>query len=136
MDPRYLADERDVAAMCEGMRIARRIGQAGALAPWRSEEVNPGRHISDTDTAALHEYLRLSLRCYFHYVGTCRMASDELAVVDPQLRVRGIERLRVADASIMPTIVSANTAATVYGIAERAADLIKDDRGRQPLRSH
>lgn len=107
--------------------MARRIGQADALAPWRSEEVNPGSHISDTDSAALHEYLRLSLRCYFHYVGTCRMGNDELAVVDPQLRVHGIEGLRVADASVMPSIVSANTAATVYGIAERAADLIKSD---------
>jgi choline dehydrogenase len=135
VDPRYLADERDVAAMCEGLRVARRIGQAGALASWRSEEVNPGSHVSDTDTAALHEYLRLSLGCYFHYVGTCRMGSGELAVVDPQLRVRGIKGLRVADASVMPSIVAANTAATVYGIAERAADLIKGDRSQQPLRS-
>jgi choline dehydrogenase len=135
VDPRYLADERDVAAMCEGLRVARRIGQAGALASWRSEEVNPGSHVSDTDTAALHEYLRLSLGCYFHYVGTCRMGRGELAVVDPQLRVRGITGLRVADASVMPSIVAANTAATVYGIAERAADLIKGDRSQQPLRS-
>jgi choline dehydrogenase len=111
--------------MCEGLRIARRLGQAGALAPWRGEEVHPGPAVDDTDTDALREYLRHSLKCYFHYVGTCRMGADEMAVVDTDLRVRGISGLRVADASVMPSIVAANTVATVYGIAERAAHLIK-----------
>ncbi len=128
VDPNYMADERDLATMREGLRLARRIGNGDALAPWRGAEVHPGPHVSDTDTDALDEYLRLSLRCYFHYAGTCRIGSDEMAVVDPRLRVRGIEGLRVADASVMPSIVTANTAATVYGIAERAADLIRVDR--------
>jgi choline dehydrogenase len=127
VNPNYMADARDVATMREGLRLARRIGEGDALTPWRGGEVHPGPHVSDTDTDALDEYLRLSLRCYFHYVGTCRIGDDEMAVVDPQLRVRGIGGLRVADASVMPSIVTANTAATVYGIAERAADLIRAD---------
>ncbi|OBF39450.1 choline dehydrogenase [Mycobacterium sp. ACS1612] len=124
VDPNYLADARDVATMRAGLRLARRIGEGEALAGWRGAEVHPGPHVDDADDS-LDEYLRLSLRCYFHYAGTCRMGGDEMAVVDPQLRVRGIEGLRVADASVMPSIVTANTAATVYGIAERAADLIR-----------
>jgi choline dehydrogenase-like flavoprotein len=128
VDPNYLGDLRDVATMHEGLRIARRIGRAGPLAPWRGEEVHPGPAVNDTDTDALREYLRDSLTCYFHYVGTCRMGTDEMAVVDTDLRVRGVSGLRVADASVMPSIVAANTVATVYAIAERAAHLIKGDR--------
>jgi choline dehydrogenase len=123
VDPNYLGDRRDVVKMYEGLRLARRIGQAGALAPWRCEEVHPGPDVDDTDDDGLRDYLRQSLKCYFHYAGTCRMGVGEKAVVDPQLRVRGIAGLRVADASVMPSIV-ANTNATVYAIAERAADLI------------
>lgn len=124
-DANYLADERDVALMLEGMRIARRIGNGAALNSWRDQEVHPGIGVDDSDPA-LRDYLRRSLRCYFHYAGSCRMGDprDEMAVVDPQLRVRGISGLRVADASIMPSIVSANTNATVYGIGECAAALI------------
>jgi choline dehydrogenase len=123
VDPNYLGDPRDIALMTEGLRIARKIGQANALQPWRGPEVHPGPDVRDTQE--LHEYLRHSLKCYFHYVGTCRMGADEMAVVDPQLRVRGIANLRVADASVMPAIVAANTNATVYAIAEKAADLIR-----------
>jgi choline dehydrogenase len=125
VDPNYLGDPRDVTTMYEGLRIARRIGHADALAAWRGEEVHPGRAVDDADTHALREYMRQSLKCYFHYAGTCRIGDGEMAVVDTQLRVRGVEGLRVADASVMPSIVSANTAATVYAIAERAADLIR-----------
>ncbi|QDN89802.1 hypothetical protein FNV62_32445 [Streptomyces sp. RLB3-17] len=65
------------------------------------------------------------LRTYSHHAGTCRIGTDETAVVDPKLRVRGVSGLRVADASVMPSSVSANTNATVYAIAERAADLVR-----------
>jgi choline dehydrogenase len=122
IDPNYLSDPRDVQVMAEGLRVAREIGRADALSGWRGAEAQPGRALDDD--AAVLDYLRESLLVYFHYAGTCRVGTDELAVVDPELRVRGIARLRVADASIMPSPVSANTNATVYAIAERAAELI------------
>jgi choline dehydrogenase len=123
IDPRYLSDPRDVEVMKEGLRVARTIGRAEALSAWRGNEAQPGRPLADDDD--VHDYLKESLLVYFHYAGTCRVGTDELAVVDPDLRVRGIGGLRVADASIMPSPVSANTNATVYAIAERAAELIK-----------
>jgi choline dehydrogenase len=126
IDPNYLGDEHDVRAMLAGLDIARQIGQAGALGPWRGEEAHPGPAVTDADAA--RDYLRKSLLPYHHYVGTCRIGTDEDAVVDLSLRVRGIAGLRVADASVMPSIVSANTNATVYGIAERAASLIARPR--------
>jgi choline dehydrogenase len=124
IDPNYLGDAHDQQVMMAGLRIAREIGYADALTPWRGEEAQPGRPLDGED--AMLAYLRESLVVYFHYAGTCRMGTDDLAVVDPQLRVRGISRLRVADASIMPSPVSGNTNATVFAIAERAAQLITD----------
>ena len=122
IDPNYLRRDRDVEVMAAGLAIARQIGQAQALSDWRVAEVQPGPDVADT--ASVREYLKRSLLVYFHYAGTCRVGTDEMAVVDLDLRVRGIERLRVADASIMPSPVSANTNATVYAIAELAAELI------------
>jgi choline dehydrogenase len=122
LDPRYLSDERDVSAMIAGIRIAREIGRAAALEPWRDVELVPGPEADDD--AALRHYLRASLGSYCHPVGTCRLGRDADAVVDLELRVHGVEGLRVADASVMPLIPSANTNATVYAIAERAAELI------------
>ena len=124
IDPGYYTDSRDVDAAVEGLRAAREFGNAPAFAPWRGEEAQPG--IDVQDDAELRAYLRRSLHSYFHYAGTCRMGTDDDAVVDPELRVRGVEGLRVADASVMPTPVSANTNATVYAIAERAAELITE----------
>ena len=122
IDPNYLGDVRDQRVMIDGFHIARSIGGADALADWRGPEVQPGRALDGDD--AILDYLRESLVVYFHYAGTCRVGTDDLAVVDPELRVRGISRLRVADASIMPSPLSANTNATVFAIAERAAALI------------
>ncbi|MFJ5679068.1 GMC family oxidoreductase [Streptomyces sp. NPDC093097] len=126
VDPNYLGDERDVATMRAGLRIAREIGGATALGSWREAEVQPGPDVRDD--AAVLGYLRRSLLAYFHYCGTCPIGDDEMAVVDPELRVHGISGLRIADASVMPSLVSANTNATVYAIAERAAELL----GRTP----
>jgi choline dehydrogenase-like flavoprotein len=123
LDPHYYSDPHDLEVMTAGLRVARRIGAADALEPWRGREVLPGSEVRDDES--MRAYLRRSLRTYSHQVGTCRMGTDDLAVVDPDLRVRGVDGLRVADASVMPTIVSANTNATVYAIAERAVDLIR-----------
>jgi choline dehydrogenase len=122
IDPNYLGADRDVDVMAAGLAVARQIGAAQALSGWQATEVQPGPDIDDNDS--VREYLKRSLLVYFHYAGTCRVGTDEMAVVDLDLRVHGIDGLRVADASIMPSPVSANTNATVYAIAERAAELI------------
>jgi choline dehydrogenase len=122
IDPNYYADPHDLHAFAAGLRATRDIGRAAALDPWRAEEVLPGPDVNDD--ASLRAYLRRNLQTYAHPGGTCRIGTDEHAVVDTDLRVRGISGLRVADASVMPSAPSANTNATVYAIAERAADLI------------
>jgi choline dehydrogenase len=124
IDPRYYSDERDFTAMLAALRVAREVGESPALAPWRESELLPGQGL---DEPALLAYLRHNSRTYFHPTGTCRMGTDELAVVDPRLRVHGIDGLRVVDASVMPTVVTANTNATVLAIAERAAALIRQE---------
>jgi choline dehydrogenase-like flavoprotein len=123
IDPQYYTDSRDLDPMISGLRMAREIGSAPALDPWRAEEALPGADAQDDEH--LRGYVRKNLRAYSHYAGTCRMGTNDTAVVDPDLRVRGIDRLRVADASVMPALVSANTNATVYATAERAADLLR-----------
>jgi choline dehydrogenase len=122
IDPGFLTDERDVAGMLAGLRIAREIGAARALAPWRDKEVLPGPEL--TSELDLRGFLNRTVTTYFHGVGTCRMGIGLDAVVDTQLRVHGVEALRVVDASVMPSIPGANTNATVLAIAERAAHLI------------
>ncbi|MBW8698579.1 Oxygen-dependent choline dehydrogenase [Streptomyces sp. MBT84] len=112
LDPNYLGDDRDLATMVQGLRLAREIGQAGALDDWRAYEMKPGTRTDDD--AALQAYVRRSLASYFHPVGTCRIGEDALAVVDRHLRVHGVGGLRVADGSVMPSIPSANTNATVF----------------------
>lgn len=121
VDPNYLGDWRDADRMLAGLRIARSIGNSGLLSRWRKAEALPG---TDRDEASLMRYLQRSITPYWHPVGTCRMGSDADSVVDTELRVRGIQGLRVADASVMPSIVSATTHATVLAIAERAAEMI------------
>jgi choline dehydrogenase len=122
IDPAFLTDERDLTRMVTALELARGVGGSRALAQWRDKEVFPGPASQDADE--LHAYLRRSVGTYFHPVGTCRMGSDPESVVDANLRVRGISRLRVADASVMPTLVAANPNATVLAIAERAAAMI------------
>jgi choline dehydrogenase len=122
VDPNYLGDQRDVDRMLAGLRIARAIGSSPRLSKWRKTEALPGP--GTQDDASLIQYLRRSTTPYWHPAGTCRMGSDPDSVVDPELRVRGVQGLRVADASVMPSIVSAYTHATVLAIAEHAAALI------------
>jgi choline dehydrogenase len=123
IDPNYYADPRDLHAFAAGLRAAHEIGRAAALDPWRGEEVLPGPDVNDD--RSLRAYLRRNIKTYGHPGGTCRIGTDGQAVVDTELRVRGISGLRVADASVMPSAPSANTNATVYAIAERAASLIQ-----------
>jgi len=122
LDPNYFSDRRDIEVLATGLDLARAIGCATALDPWRDAEIHPGPDARSRES--LRAYLRKALLTYHHPVGTCRIGQDDTAVVDTELRVRGIGGLRVADASVMPSIVSGNTMASVYGIAERAAGLM------------
>jgi choline dehydrogenase len=123
IDPNYFSDDRDMHAMIAGIRQARRIGEAAALDDWRAEEFAPGRAV-DGDDEAVRAFVRSNFRSYWHPVGTCAIGDASTSVVDNQLRVHGISGLRVADASVMPSIPSAPTAASVYAVAERAAEPI------------
>ncbi len=123
----YLQESQDLAVMIEAVRRSRQILGAPAFDAYRGGEVFPGVQ-AQTD-AELAAFIRAKAETIYHPVGTCRMGNDELAVVDPSLRVRGVHGLRVVDASIMPTIVRGNTNAATIMIAEMAADLI---RGRAP----
>jgi choline dehydrogenase len=122
IDPNYFGDDRDMTTMVTGLRRAREIGRASALDEWRGAEVAPGPDVDDDE--ALRAYVRRTLASYCHPVGTCRIGEDRMAVVDTDLRVHGVDGLRIADASVIPSIPSANTMPTVYAIAERAAELI------------
>ncbi|MET7518940.1 GMC family oxidoreductase N-terminal domain-containing protein [Streptomyces sp. NPDC005480] len=123
IDPRYFTDEADIRAVLSGIGTARRIASSSAVSEWGIEEISPGPFASDEDSIADHA--RRYFGSYCHPVGTCLMGEDEVSVVDSELRVRGLDALRVADGSVIPSIPSSNTNATVYAIAERAADLLR-----------
>ncbi|MFJ5215913.1 GMC family oxidoreductase [Streptomyces sp. NPDC088354] len=129
VDPGLLTERPDVDRLAEGIELARDIGRQRSLDAWRGEEALPGGDVRDQ--AGRRAYVRHSVGSYYHPVGTCRMGSDDHAVTDPQLRVRGVDGLRVADASVMPSIVSANPHATVLAVAERAANLIRNPQPRE-----
>ena len=117
-----LSHPDDAAAMVAGMRIAREIVDASPLRDVTRRELFPGPEVGDAD---LEDDLRSRVELLYHPVGTCRMGTDDGSVVDDQLRVRGVEGLRVADASIMPLIPGGNTNAPAIMVGERAADLIR-----------
>ena len=122
MDPRYLSHEADVQLFLEGMRFARRIAQMPALKPLVVRETRPGPEIQDD--AGLLDYMKETIQTSWHMVGTCRMGMDEGAVVDPQLKVRGIDGLRVIDSSVFPTIPSSNTNIPTIATGEKGAELL------------
>jgi choline dehydrogenase len=135
IDPAYLSDSTDIAPMVEGVRMAREFAVASPLAKVCTEELAPGPGVH-TD-AEVRDWIRRDLGTLYHPVGTCAMGGDSrlaiakiTSVVDPELRVRGVEALRVVDASVMPAVPRGNTNAPTIAIAERAADLII---GRAPL---
>ena len=123
IQPNYLSTAEDRATAVAGLKFTREIMAAPALAPFAPHELKPGAHlITDDDLAQAAGDLGTTI---FHPVGTCKMGKDSMAVVDDQLRVRGVHRLRVVDASIMPTITSGNTNAPTVMIAEKGADFIR-----------
>ncbi len=123
IQPNYFAEEADIQILVEGVKIARKLGETQAFAPFRDIETHPGPQVQSDEEIA--EYIRNYVETLYHPVGTCKMGNDPLAVVDADLRVRGVEGLRVIDASIMPTLIGGNTNAPTIMIAEKAADAIK-----------
>lgn len=127
IDPNYWADPHDREMSIRGLKLAREIMRQNALKPFVKSEVLPGSEVqTDVD---YFNYACANAKTDHHPAGTCRMGSDPAAVVDPELRFNGIERLRIVDNSIMPTLVSANTNATAIMIGEKAADMIKAAHG-------
>jgi len=124
IQPNYLAAEEDQQVLLAGMRLARNLMRTSALAPWYDKETAPGDDVQSDDEFL--DFARREGTTVYHLIGTARMgpASDPGSVVDGQLRVKGIENLRVVDASIMPTMPSANTNAATLMIAEKASDMI------------
>ena len=122
IDPAFFDDPRDVDDMVAGFKITRRLMQTPALAKWITRDLFTPNVKSDDDIRAV---LRQRTDTVYHPVGTCRMGRDEMAVVDPQLRVRGLEGLRIVDASVMPTLIGGNTNAPTIMIGEKAVDLIR-----------
>ncbi|MCR9073851.1 MAG: GMC family oxidoreductase N-terminal domain-containing protein [Alphaproteobacteria bacterium] len=121
----FLSDAVDRQTMIDGLRLIRKVAEAEPLDPIRGEEVEPGSGV--TSDQALLDYIRRTANTAFHPVGTCRMGPSDECVVDSRLRVHGISGLRVADASIMPTMVSGNTNAASIMIGEKASDMILED---------
>jgi choline dehydrogenase len=119
----YYSDSRDMDVMLEGVKLARTLAATRVFAQYRGTELHPGPEAKDDD--ALREHIAKFTETLYHPVGTCKMGEDAAAVVDSELRVHGVEGLRVVDASIMPTIIGGNTNAPTIMIAEKAADLIK-----------
>lgn len=126
----YLQDSADVASWRNCIRLTREIMAQPAFDPYRGREIQPGDAISDDE--AVDAWVRANVESAYHPAGTCRMgdANDPLAVVDPECRVIGLERLRVIDSSIMPTVTNGNLNAPTIMLAEKAADLVL---GKTPL---
>ncbi len=126
INPNYWDDPDDLATSVKGFKLVRKIMAQAAFKPFIKRESQPGSEVRSDDEIA--EYGRQYGKTDYHPVGTCKMGTDAMAVVDPQLRVRGIERLRIADSSIMPRLISSNTNAASIMIGEKAADMIRGNR--------
>ena len=124
--PNFLSEQNDRDCTVAGMMIARRVMENPIMDPYRKFEVVPGPDVNTYDEWL--DFARGNGQTTYHIVGTCKMGrdADRMAVVDDELRVHGIECLRVVDASIMPTVPSGNTNAPTIMVAERGADLVKE----------
>jgi choline dehydrogenase len=125
INPNYLGDRSDLERMVRAVEISRQIFGTAAMAPWNARELSPGPAVGSRDE--IRAFLRATSDSYHHQAGSCRIGTDDMSVVDPLLRVHEVDRLRVADASVMPAVVSGNCHAAVLMIAERLADFIKGD---------
>ncbi|QLG49336.1 GMC family oxidoreductase [Natrinema halophilum] len=125
IDPQYLTAEEDLEILLEGVKLVREILQAEPFDDYRGAELLPGSDVRSD--AELTTHIRETAETLYHPVGTCKMGDDEMAVVDDRLRVRGLDGIRVVDASILPTITSGNTDAPTTMIAEKAADYIRSE---------
>ena len=123
IDPRYLTDDYDMDQLIAGIEAVDVLAKSGAFDEWGG--VCETTDLLQLDRPHLEQTVRDGVSSFFHLSGTCRMGADAAAVVDPQLRVNGVDGLRVADASVMPSIVSANTNAATVMIGEKAADLLR-----------
>ena len=136
IDPRFLSEPQDLALLLQGVKKTREILRAPALAKYRHRELYTADARTDEE---LVRHIRARADTIYHPVGTCRMGTDAMAVVDAQLRVHGIENLRVVDASVMPTLIGGNTNAPTVMMAERAADWMRGpitfDRAVQDART-
>ncbi len=130
IDPAYFTAEADIQRLVAGMRFARRIVDSEALRPYVGAPMRPDRQV--TSDEELVQFLRQWSETLYHPVGTCRMGTDELAVVDAELRVHGVRGLRVVDASVMPRIIRGHTHAPTLMIAERAAGFVRAAAGVAP----
>jgi choline dehydrogenase len=123
VDPNYLGDPSDLDKLVKAVKVSREIFATKAFAPWVGAELMPADN-PRTD-AELRAFVKATADSYHHQVGSCKMGTDDLAVVDPELRVRGVKGLRVADASVMPVVPSGNCHAGILMIAERVSDWLK-----------
>lgn len=132
VDPQYLTRDEDLAVLEFGIRYARELVHTSAFDDLRGQEIAPGEAV--TSSSELREYIRGYAGTVWHPVGTCKMGRDPQAVVDDQLRVHGVDGLRIVDASVMPELVNSNPNAAVMMIAEKAADLIRGEQAPTSIR--
>jgi choline dehydrogenase len=128
VNPNYLAAKADRDRLVQGVRLGRELFATKAFSDWVADELLPGHDVGNSDDD-LNAFVTQKADSYHHQAGSCRMGLDELAVVDPELRVHGIEGLRIADASVMPAVPSGNCHAGIVMIAERCADFVKTAHG-------
>lgn len=122
INPNFLAEESDFRRMVQSIKLCREIAATAPFSDWIDYETSPGPDTRSDE--AIAEYVRQNLGSYYHYAGACKMGTDNMAVVDPKLRVRGVDGLRVVDSSVMPEVPSCNSQTAVLMIAERAAEFI------------
>jgi choline dehydrogenase len=120
----YLSSDADMRVIVEGVKLSRTLALSKPLSKYRGNELHPGSSVNSD--GEIIEFIRAEAQTLYHPVGTCKMGNDAMAVVDSRLRVHGIERLRVVDASVMPRIIAGNTNAPTIMIAEKAADMIRE----------